>query len=220
MRVSIISTTIAQKIIVGLTGLMLCGFLLVHLLGNLLLYSPDNNYQHYNDYAHTIHANPLLPVFEIVLLGLFVAHIALSIYTVVRNRQARPEGYAVKRSKRGKSAVTAHNVMHWTGVVVLAFIVLHLLDFRFAVRYPEQPGVSPAERALQILHDPLSAALYTVGSLLLGYHLYHGVNSAFQTLGAGNARVTPYVRKLGAAFALIVAIGFASFPVWVFLFLK
>jgi succinate dehydrogenase / fumarate reductase cytochrome b subunit len=218
--VNLFSTTIVQKVVVGLTGLLLCGFLIVHLLGNLLIYSPANDYAVYNEYAHAIHANPLLPVAEITLLVLFLAHVVLTIALVLKNRRARPQGYAVKRSKRGKSAITAHNVMHLTGFVVLAFVLLHLLDFRFALRYPEQAGQSPAHRAVMILHDPLSASLYTVGSLLLGYHLYHGVNSAFQTLGASNSRVTPYLRRLGAAFALIVAIGFASFPVWVNLFAK
>ena len=220
MKVNIFSTTIAQKVLVGLSGLMLCGFLVVHLVGNLLIYSPADDYKVYNDYAHAIHTNPLLPAFEIVLLALFLTHVALSIATVVRNRMARPQAYAVKRSKRGKSRLTAHNVMHWTGLVVLAFVLLHLLDFRFAVRYPEQPGVTPAHRALLILHDPLSASLYTVGSLLLGYHLYHGFQSAFETLGAANPRVTPFVRRAGAVFALVVAVGFASFPIWVNLFAR
>ena len=220
MKVNIFSTTIVQKVVVGLSGLLLCGFLIVHLLGNLLLYSRAGDYQAYNDYAHAIHANPLLPVAEIVLLILFLAHVILTIALVLRNRKARPQGYAVKRSKRGKSAVVAHNVMHWTGFVVLAFILLHLLDFRFGVRYADDPAMPRAHRALMVLHDPLSASLYTIGSLLLGYHLYHGINSAFETLGAGNSRVTPYVRGLGATFALIVAVGFASFPIWVNVFLR
>ena len=214
MKVNILSTTIAQKVIVGLSGLMLCGFLIIHLLGNLLLYDPTNGYEAYNHYAHALHSMALLPLAEIVLLALFVAHVVITVMLVLRNSKARPEGYAVKRSKRGKNAAIAHNVMHLTGFVVFAFVVLHLLDFRFAVRYPNDPGMNRAERAIMVLHDPISATIYTLGSLLLGYHLYHGVNSAFETLGAGNARVTPYLRLIGAVFAVIVALGFASFPIW------
>ena len=98
--------------------------------------------------------------------------------------------------------------------------MLHLLDFRFRVRFPEQPGVAPADRAIHILHDPVSAAVYTVGSLLLGYHLYHGLESAFDSLGASNERMRPKLRLASAAFAVIVAVGFASFPVWAQFFVK
>lgn len=215
-----VTTTIAYKLIVGLSGLLLCGFLVVHLAGNFLIYDTANNYEAYDHYAHALHANPLLPVAEIALLVLFLAHIWLTIQLVLRNRASRPEGYAVKRSKRGKSGLTAHNVMHWTGFIVLAFILLHLADFRFGLRYPNDPSGSPAARAIGILHDPISAAVYTVGSLLLGYHLYHGFQSAFQTLGATDARTTPTVRVVGVIFAAVVALGFASFPVWANLFTK
>jgi succinate dehydrogenase / fumarate reductase cytochrome b subunit len=220
LKVNTISTTIAQKLVVGLSGLLLIGFLVVHLAGNFLIYSREGDYRAYNEYAHAIHSNPLLPVAEIALLALFLVHVALTVVLVLKNRRARPQGYEVKRSKRGKSALVAHNVMHWTGFVVLAFVVLHLADFRFGLRYPDQPGQSPAHRALMILHDPLSATLYTVGSLLLGYHLYHGFQSGFQTLGLSNPRTIGALRLLGTVLAVVLAAGFASFPVWVNFFSK
>lgn len=214
------NSTIAQKIVIGLSGLALCGFLVAHLAGNLLIYLPGGNYAAYNEYAHALHANPLLPVAEIVLYLFFVAHIALTIRAVLANRAARPEGYAVQRSKRGKSALTAHNVMHITGLIVLAFLVLHLLDLRFDVRFPESAYPEPSDRALAVLKNPLSAGLYTIGSLLLGYHLWHGFQSGFQTLGAQHPRVTPALKLLGVLFAIVVAVGFASFPVWGFFFAR
>ena len=212
------NSTIVQKVVIGLSGLALCGFLVAHLAGNLLIYLPEGNYEAYNEYAHALHANPLLPVAEIVLYIFFLAHIAITIRAVLANRAARPDGYAVKRSKRGKSAVTPHNVMHITGLVVLAFLVLHLLDLRFDVRFPASAYAEPSDRALAVLKDPLSAGLYTVGSLLLGYHLWHGFQSGFQTLGAQHPRVTPALKTLGIVFAIVVAVGFASFPVWGFFF--
>jgi succinate dehydrogenase / fumarate reductase, cytochrome b subunit len=220
LKVRPFSTSVAQKILVGVTGLMLCGFLVAHLAGNFLIYAPADNYKAYNDYAHTLHASSVLPILEIGLLVVFLIHVALTIVIVVKSRQARPQAYAVRRSKRGRGPATAHNVMHLTGIVVLAFVVLHLLDFRFRVRFPEQPGVSSAERAIQILLDPLSAVVYTVGSLLLGYHLYHGLKSAFESLGASNERLRPKLRLASIAFAVIIAVGFASFPVWAQLFMK
>lgn len=220
MKVNSVTTTIAYKLIVGLSGLLLCGFLVVHLAGNFLIYSPAGEYEAYNHYAHALHSSALLPIAEVGLLVLFLAHVILTIYLVLKNRSSRPEGYVVKRSKRGKSVLTAHNVMHWSGFVVLAFILLHLADFRFSLRHPLVEGVSPAHRAIAILHDPVTASVYTVGSLLLGYHLYHGFQSAFQTLGASNPRTTPAIRAVGAIFAVVVALGFASFPVVVNLLSK
>lgn len=220
MKVKFFSSTIAQKLIIGFSGLLLCGFLIAHLAGNLLIYLPAGNYQAYNDYANAIHANPLLPVAEITLLVLFLAHVALTIVTIVKNRKARPHKYAVKKSKRGKSALTPHNVMHLTGFVVLAFVVLHLLDLRFDVRFPADNFATPSDRALAVLKDPLSASLYTIGSLLLGYHVWHGFKSGFQTLGANHPRFTPAIHFLGVVFAVVVAVGFASFPIWGFLFLR
>jgi succinate dehydrogenase / fumarate reductase cytochrome b subunit len=198
---------------------MLCGFLVAHLAGNMLFYVPDG-YASYNDYAHAIHANPLLPVAEIVLYALFIAHIVYTIRIVLANRAARPQGYAVKRSKRGKSALTPHNVMHVSGLIVLAFLVLHLLDLRFDVRFPAEAYATPAARALAVLADPLSATLYTIGSLLLGYHLWHGFRSGFQTIGANHPRVNNAIKLLGIVFAITIALGFASFPVWGLLFLR
>lgn len=213
MKVKLISSTIAQKILIGLSGLALCGFLIAHLAGNFLLYAPGAGYGAYNDYAHALHANPLLPIAEVGLLIFFLLHVAFTIVTIYTNRKARPEGYAVKRSKRGKGALAAHNVMHVTGLVVLVFILLHLLDFRFHVRFPLDEE-NPAARAIQVLRDPVSATVYTIGSLLLGYHVLHGFQSGFQTLGANHPRVMPAIRIAGWAFALLVAVGFASFPIW------
>lgn len=220
MKGNSVTTTIGYKLIVGLSGLLLCGFLVVHLTGNFLIYSSAGDYEAYNHYAHALHSLALLPIAEVGLLVLFLVHVLLTIHLVMRNRASRPEGYEVKRSKRGAAALTAHNVMHWSGFIVLAFILLHLADFRFALRHPMVEGQSPAHRALEILHDPLTASVYTIGSLLLGYHLYHGFQSAFQTLGATNPRVQPAIRIVGAIFAIVVGLGFASFPVWVNLFSK
>ena len=214
MKVKLAYTTIAQKLVVGLSGLLLVGFLITHLAGNMLLYSSSGDHKLYNDYAHVLHSNPLLPVAEYTLLAIFLAHIVISLTLVVRNRRARPQGYAVKQSKRGKSAVTAHNIMHVTGLIVLAFILLHLLDFQTSVTHPHLDGELPAQRTIEILRSPLSASVYTLGVLLLGYHLYHGIQSGFQTLGASNPKVTPYIRALGVFLAVVFALGFASFPIW------
>ena len=177
MNGKVATTSVAHKIIVGLSGLLLCGFLVAHLAGNFLIYLPADGYKAYNDYAHGLHSLSVLPVIEIGLLAVFLGHVVYAFVTWSRNRGARPQKYAVQRSKRGATGVSAQNVMQWSGIVVLAFILLHLVDMRFGLRFPERPGVTPAERALAVLHDPLSASVYFVGSLLLGYHLFHGFSA-------------------------------------------
>lgn len=217
-----LSTSIGQKIVMAITGLALCGFLVVHLGGNLLLYVGAEKY---NQYAHALHAQELLLlVAEIGLVITFLLHIWLALKTNSDNSAARPTDYAMKQSKmdQGPLAAPASAVMLGTGVVVLAFLLVHLSDFKlFDWRHhlPEgQPEPLPFGKAVIILKDWISALVYIVGSLALGYHVLHGVESAFQTLGLNHPKYTPIVKCLSLVFALIVALGFGSFPFWAWAF--
>jgi succinate dehydrogenase / fumarate reductase cytochrome b subunit len=140
--------------------------------------------------------------------------VGLTLHLHAKNKAARPESYEVRKSKRGHLATTASNIMHVSGLIVLAFVVLHLIDFRFDLRMPGPVGEEPAERTLRVLHDPITASVYVIGSLLLGYHLLHGFLSAFQSLGVEHPRAVRAARVAGIAFAALVAVGFASFPLW------
>lgn len=221
-----LSTSIGQKIVMAITGLALCGFLVVHLGGNLLLYVGAEKYNHY---AHALHAQEvLLLVAEIGLLVTFLLHIWLALKTSSENNAARPTDYAMRQSKMdaGPLAQPPSAIMLGTGVVVLAFLLVHLSDFRLFDYFREKgirhnsPVVNPDSftRALTILRDPISWVVYIVGSLALGYHVLHGVESAFQTLGLNHPKYTPLIKFLSVVFALIVALGFASFPIWALAF--
>ncbi len=219
MKGNSVFSSVAQKIVIGVTGLLLCGFVAAHLAGNLLLYSTDGNYKAFNEYAKNLHDISVLPVIEIGLLVLFLVHIVVTLWMQVKSSQARPEGYAVKKSKLGRGSVAAQNVMHLSGLIVLAFVLLHLADLRFDLRFNAE-GLSPAQTVLQVLRDPVSAMFYTIGPLLLGYHLFHGFQSSFQSMGIGGERFMRAVKVVGLVFAVVVAIGFASLPVWVTLLRK
>lgn len=195
----------------GLTGLLLVGFVIVHLSGNFLLYV---GFENYNKYAHALHSTPLLRIAEAILYTLFLVHIYLAIALTRENRKARPEAYAKRRSKQDKSRWTPSAVMFVSGALLLGFIILHLSDFTFLLRLKGPLGESPADKALRILQDPISAPVYFIGSLLLGWHLAHGIASVFQTYGLRDSRYTPWVERLGVIFAIVLALGFASFPVW------
>lgn len=208
-----LSTTVGQKLVMGATGLLLCGFLVVHLAGNLLLFQGA---EHYNKYAHKLHENELLPVAEAGLLVLFMLHIILAFTTARVNTAARSVGYREKQSKLSTGLILQpHNYMFVTGVIVLGFLLLHLSDMRVAeldLRLKHDPQATPAENALRVLRDPISATVYLLGSLVLGFHLLHGFQSAFKSLGLNHPKYTPFLTKLGILFAAVIGIGFASLP--------
>lgn len=213
--VRVLNSSIGRKFVMAVTGLALCGFLVLHLSGNLLLYAGAQAYDHY---AHTLHAQKLLlAVAEFGLLILFVGHIVLAFANNAENNAARPVGYAVTQSKmdQGPFVAPASSVMMGTGLVVLLFLLLHLADFTFSewgIRSHE--GDTPFSKAVAVLRDPLSAVVYVVGSVVLGYHLLHGFQSAFQSLGINHPGYTPLIRLLSLVFAVTVAAGFGSFPLW------
>src|SRR6266481_9007221 len=166
----VLSSSIGKKILMAITGLALCGFLAVHLAGNLLLYVPDDG-EKYNAYAHALHAQEiLLPIAEIGLLILFMGHIWLALKTRFENDAARPVGYAMRQSKleEGPLAAPASSVMFATGIVVLLFLILHLSEFTFELRHKsELEGLKPYAKAILILQDPITFVVYIVGSLVL-----------------------------------------------------
>jgi succinate dehydrogenase / fumarate reductase cytochrome b subunit len=209
-----LNVTLGRKILVGLSGLFLIGFLAVHLAGNLFLYlGPEA----YSEYAQALHANSLLPIAEIVLFTGFVVHILFAMLLHGRSNAARPQGYAVAGTKLGKSRLASSKTMVISGLVVLVFLVLHLIDMKFELRVESTEAahsVREAMRTIDVLQNPLSAVVYFVGSLLIGYHLNHGFQSTFQSLGLNHPKFSPVIKTVGFLFALIIGIGFASFPVW------
>jgi succinate dehydrogenase / fumarate reductase cytochrome b subunit len=217
--VKALSSSIGKKLIMAITGLALCGFLVAHLGGNLLLYVGEESYNHY---AHTLHAQKLLlPIAEVGLLILFVGHIWLAIKTKFENDDARPVGYAMRQSKldEGPLAAPASSIMFATGIIVLLFLLLHLADFKFEARHTSEiEDLKPYAKAVVLLRDPLTFVVYIVGSLVLGYHLLHGFQSAFQTLGINHPKYMPFIKFVSLVFAIIVAVGFGSFPFWAWAF--
>ncbi len=207
-----LGSTLGQKLLMAITGLGLILFVIGHLTGNLLLYLGMDAY---NEYAYALHANEnLLHVVEIGLLLLFVGHIYFAIKVSREHRKARPQGYAMRRSKQNRSPLYASNIMLFSGLIILGFVLLHLADLRFNLRHTVGPGVEPATHTLLVLQDPISGTVYFLGSLFLGYHLWHAFESLFQTFGWNHPRYTPWIKRLGILLAIILGVGFASFPVW------
>lgn len=214
--VKTLSSSIGKKFVMGVTGLLLCGFLVAHLAGNLLMYVGADAY---NEYAHALHSQKiLLPIAEVSLLALFAAHIVLAFRTSRENRAARSTSYAVKASKidggSPNSLARADTWMLVSGGVVLLFLILHLVDMRLELRPDiDYSNASPFERTVRVLRTPLTCLGYLAGSLFLGLHVSHGFASAFQSLGVNHPKWTPWIQIIALIFAIVIALGFASFPV-------
>ncbi len=201
-------SSIGKKYLMAITGLLLVGFLVVHLAGNFLLYVGDG--AKFTAYARGLHdLGPLLWLAELGLVALFGLHIGFAVRTILDNRKARPQRYAVANSRGAKTFASA--TMPLTGAVVLFFVLVHLWHFRLDDAFK---GDDPAGLVRDTLASPLVALIYLVGVGALTVHLSHAIQSALQTLGLDHPNFTPIRAKLGIGLAVALGLGFASFPVY------
>jgi len=202
-----LESSIGKKIMVAAAGILLCGFLITHLAGNMFIFvGPDS----FNHYAETLEHNPLLPIAEIGLLLLFLVHIALSYRATYLNRSARPDGYQVYKSKGART--WGSRSMAWTGTLILAFVIIHVATFKYKALGAK--GADLYTHVLAWFSNPLYAAFYVLAVGGVALHLSHGVQSAAQTFGFNHPRYTPLIRKAGLAFAGFIFLGFASMPLY------
>jgi succinate dehydrogenase / fumarate reductase cytochrome b subunit len=203
-----LASSVGRKAVVGLTGLLLVGFLLEHLFGNAFLYF-DADGSAFNGYVASLKLfGPFLLVAELGLALLFAIHIYLAIRLTLENREARKQGYAV-RATRGQ-ATPASLSMHVSGALLLAYTLKHLWDFRFNHEFHEAPAATVKET----LSTPFNAVVYLAAAVLVGWHLSHGFRSAFQSLGLSRPGWGEPLKRLGYLIAAVLAVGFASFPIY------
>jgi succinate dehydrogenase / fumarate reductase cytochrome b subunit len=208
-----LDSSIGTKLLIGATGLGLVLYLLTHILGNaLVLLGPTI----YNQYAHTLTSNPLLPIIEIGLALVFVVHIYKAIRNYAANRRARPAGYAVKRTAGPPSRKSpASSTMVLSGLWLLVFLILHVKAFRFGLDYVTPDGFRDLYRIeMEIFTSPLTVAFYVISMVLVGSHLWHGFSSAFQSLGFDDARWTPRLLAAGKVLAVVISGGFIVIALW------
>ena len=208
---------IGKKAVMAITGVLLFGYVVAHLLGNLQIYSSDPD--QINRYAAFLH-NPanagLLWGARVVLLAAVVLHIVSSIQLWNLKREARPVAY-VKKDDAATSY--ASRTMMWSGPIVAAFVIFHVLHLTVGAVVPLQDinsdPTTPDVRMNVItgFQNPAIAGFYILAMILLCMHLYHGLWSLFQSLGFSHPRYTPILKKGAAIFAILIAIGNCSIPI-------
>lgn len=209
-------SSIGKKILMSLTGLFLCTFLIEHFVGNLLLFKEDGG-KAYEAYTELLVGNPIIRSIEFVLLAGFILHIFLGVLLWWKNRTSRAHSYVAFRLK--DNASLSSRITIWTGSAIFIFLVIHLNSFFVPSRLTELK-VPLYELVVQAFQNPWYDGFYVIALVLLGYHLKHGFQSGFQTLGLLNKKYSTLVNLFGMIFWLIIPLGFALMPLYFLLIHK
>ena len=193
------TSSLGKKYIMAITGLMLGGFLLVHAAGNSTIFWGRSAFLAYAEHLHAL--GPLIPVAEIILLTIFLLHIITGINLFLQNLQARAERYAVSRATGGRT--WGSRTMPYTGLAILLFILMHLVNVRFT-----DQSVPIADIVDKVLTHPFYSLLYTMGMLVLALHISHGFWSLFQTMGINHPRYNGFIRISGALICGLIIVVF------------
>lgn len=211
----LLASSIGKKLFVGVTGLLLVGFLVTHLAANLTIFGGEHGFL--NEYTASLERNPLIIPMELGLAGLFVLHAAMAIWVTKANRSARGSaGYDGERTKGGRTFASI--TMPYTGLIVLAFLVMHMVNFRFATApMTEVAGHEGRNIWLLVMNffqSPVNVIVYVAAMGVVGLHVSHGLQSMFRTLGLVHPKYTPAVEKVSIAVGVIFATGFSAIPIW------
>lgn len=214
-----LKTSVGKKLVVAVTGLMMIGFVMGHLAGNLQIFMGQNQI---NTYAEKLrHLGPLLWVVRMILLATVAAHALVSLQLAVENRAARPAPYAHEDTVQ---ATLASRTMVASGILLAAFIVYHLLHFTFRLMHPSFAHLTDSlgrhdTYTMMVLgfQNKWVSAFYVLAMGSLCFHLSHGASSWAQTLGLADAKYLACLKQAAQVFALLIFAGYISMPVCVLL---
>jgi succinate dehydrogenase / fumarate reductase cytochrome b subunit len=203
------ASTVGKKVLMALSGIILFAYVVAHMLGNMQIYLGS---EVINRYAHFLHSNEgMLWTARIVLLAAVLVHAVAGIQLWARKREARPIPY---RNKENIQATPASRTMIWTGVIIAAFVVYHVLDLTVGTaRGAPYKELDPAFNVTQGFAQAPAAIAYIIAMVALGFHLWHGVYSMFATLGLEHPRYMEGIRRIAAFAATIIALANISIPV-------
>lgn len=217
-RLRVFSSSVGMKILIGLTGLALFLYLLLHIVGNLLVFAGP---ELFNKYSHALITNPLIYPVELGLAIIFIVHIWKTVQMYFRDQAARPVKYEMKKYAGKPSRKTfASSTMIFSGLWLLAFVIIHVLQFKYG---PETlvPGTDVRDLyGLEMANfaSPLLLAFYVLSMLVVGTHLYHGAWSWSQSLGLDSPKWTPRILATAKTIAVLLAGGFIFIALWAHFF--
>lgn len=219
-KTGFLSSSIGKKVIMGLTGLFLISFLVVHCFLNSFIFFNDGGLM-FNTGAHFMATNWLIRAMEIVLFVGLILHAVQALRLTIDNNKARPVSYA-KHNGAANSTWYSRS-MGLLGTLLLIFLIIHLAHFWVKSRFTGLPGEDANGHenlyaVMQVTFEQLWVVIvYCLAMVSLAYHLLHGFQSAFQTLGLNHKKYTPLIKTTGAVFSIIVPIIFAAMPVTMYL---
>lgn len=247
-----LTSSIGKKVLMALTGLFLCSFLIIHLIGNLQLLKSDGGYA-FNTYAVFMTSNPLIKTTSYLLYASILFHAFWGLYITWQNNKARPTSYEMVN----KSSTFASRNMAVLGTILLVYIAVHMADFWAEYKFGHLPYVSYTENlntgevvgvpmgeaytqetkmvetydeanltkttvvkdlyleVAEAFENPLISIFYVLAMIAMGYHLAHGFESGFQTLGINHPKYTPFIKKISVGiFGILIPLGFAILPLY------
>jgi succinate dehydrogenase / fumarate reductase, cytochrome b subunit len=202
-------SSIGKKLMMAVTGLGFCLFLAGHLAGNLTIYAGETAFNSYADHLHAL--GPLVTLVELGLLVFALIHISTGLILFYQNLTARPNRYAVSKRAGGRTIGSA--TMPYTGILLLAFVILHLTNFHFV----DKSNTTIYQIVSKTFANPLNIVIYVTAMIIAAVHVSHGFWSAFQTIGANHPKYMPLVMALSVVFSLIVGFGFGLLPIYLFI---
>ena len=216
----ILTSSIGKKLLMSLAGIFLIVFLLVHMGINLLVIIYKDPMV-YNKAAHFMSSNILIKIFEIVLFGGFLLHIIYALILQVQNWIARPQRY--KKANYSNTSFFSKFMIH-TAAITLIFLVIHMMDFYIKAKFGhaaeimvnQEPWHDFASEIVDKFKILPVVIFYIAAFIFLGFHLLHGFQSAFKTLGLANKKSTPAIQVLAIIYSIVVVAGYSIIPVTIY----
>jgi succinate dehydrogenase / fumarate reductase cytochrome b subunit len=205
------TSTVGKKFLMAFTGLFLCLYLVVHVSGNLLLFKQDGGVA-FDTYAEILPSIFIIRIIEIVLFLVFIGHIFTGTVLWIRNKRARPIQYEEFQANENSSL--SSRTMFLTGSIVFIFLVIHLRSFYFPSRFAHEINPSMYALVKTAFSSPVYSLFYVFAMALLGFHLRHGFQSAFQSFGIKHTKYAALIEAVAVLFWLIIPILFASMPIY------
>jgi len=212
-------SSLGKKLVMGLTGLFLISFLVVHCFLNSFIFFNDGGLT-FNIGAKFMATNHIIKVMEYVLFAGLVIHMVQSLFLTIQNNKARPVKYAMNNGNANSKWYSRS--MGILGSLLLIFLVVHLGNFWVKSRFTGLPGVDANGNEnlyavmIEVFHNPVFVGVYILGVIALAYHLMHGFPSAFQSLGLNHKKYTPLIKGIGFWFSILIPLIFALMPLSIF----